>query len=838
MLPLDDDVSTGAVRRVWARSEGSSTAIPCGSLHGTVQLRVRALAQARAAMSRGCVNARRIARADACAAVAAAVRIDIQRSILRRKGQQRTTLRTLPMTALLVHLTASAAAGDRSDAFNDICGAARRSIELTSRKEEAETEPSPVDGGGRPAVGLCVLQAAYHGAMPLAVAALDEVWSSKASPLTVLVAFEDADCFPEDALRDIVHVCSTVHKDLARSVRIVLLFGLSISSEPLNAALGANESSMIAPFTVLMPSAETCFHVIVQHVLEDGSFPILLTRQVFSLLRSHFLESTSSVALLEQVLSDICSMHYFDQPLAALTTNPEVLPDHFLPYQGRDMDGGRRAERDEDFRRNAFDSTMNVQMACEFVSARLMKSVSRELPESMIHAASAVSEYLGTERTRAGAQKQVDEELRKLMDVKAISDLAFDWHSALCRWRWLNGVVRRIVWTIACAMGVSAAEVEEAIEDDELGDRPRYSQEQLRTLLFEEFLPDGETSAHHNSEVHGYLNVSSCRRRPFITVVRKKFKILDDTKLRNVLSLWIRSLEDFNSTPDVKAQSSTFSNMLSELEELRRCLHSEEFKMSSTRGPQPGNDSAPVKRNDQSEVAKSTDTDGPRRKKRKGTVDSALDDLESGKLEIANRRAKGSLAAREKRSRNLHVVPTIGERPLDKSRERAEQIFQSMLDMLQPLQSLPLHETILFSNVDKLCSFSTGFGGAAEPRKSFIRAMRRSSEDIGDLALQNTPSIAHAYEVLAEGGRMVNLSEWYHAFDAIRLCARAQRTSSLLDNTTDLDVGRSHATIGDAASLEVDTQAQFARAVAELEFLGVLKHTNRKTDHVIRLLYE
>jgi hypothetical protein len=837
MHPLDD-ASSGVVRRVRSRSDGSGTAIPRGSLHDAVQLRVRALARARAAMSRACATARRIARADACAAVAAAVRIDIQRSRLRRKEQQSTTLRSLPMTALLVHLTAAAAAGDRSDAFNDICDAARRSIELTTRNDQAASEPGLVEGSGRPSVGVCVLQAAYHGAMPLAVAALDEVWSGKTSPLTVLVAFEDADCFPEDALRDVVHICSTVHKDPARSVRIVLLFGLSISSEPLNSALGANESSMIAPVSVLMPSAETCFHMIVKHSLADGSFPILLTRQVFSLLRSQFLESTSSVAMLEQILSDLCSLHFFDQPFATLTTDPDVLPEHFLSYEGRDQNARSLAESDEDFRRKAFHSSMNVELACVFVSARLMKSVSRELPESMIHAASAVSEYLGTARTRRGSQKHVDEELLKLLDVKAISDLAFDWHSKLCHWRWLHNVVRNMVWNIACALGVSAAEVEDAIEDDELADRHRYSQEQLQTLLFEEFLPDEETSVDHNSKETGYLNESNYRHRTFITLIRKKFKTLDLANLRKVISLWRRSVEDINSAHNGKAQAITFSNLLSELEELTKWLHSDSFELSGIQGQQSRQDFASVTENVLCDVASAGDTDGPNRKKRKGTVDSALDDLESGKRESANRRAKGSLAAREKRSRKLHVVPTMIVGPLEKARDKAESIFQGMLDLLRPLQSLPLHETILFSSADKLCSFSSGIGGVAEPRKSFIRAMRRSSEDIGDMALRNTPSIAHAYEVLAEGGRMVNLSEWYHAFDAIRLCARARSTSRQPDETTDLDVGKIDASIVDAASLELDTQAQFARAVAELEFIGVLKHTNRKTDHVIRLLYE
>jgi origin recognition complex subunit 3 len=102
--------------------------------------------------------------------------------------------------------------------------------------------------------------------------------------------------------------------------------------------------------------------------------------------------------------------------------------------------------------------------------------------------------------------------------------------------------------------------------------------------------------------------------------------------------------------------------------------------------------------------------------------------------------------------------------------------------------------------------------------------MRKFHGDIGDFSADQHPAISQAYQIFAEGGRMINLSDWYHSFASVRLTAGASNQ------------GASDA--GPQAGDMLEIQAQFARAVAELEYLGVLKHTNRKTDHALRLMYE
>lgn len=110
-----------------------------------------------------------------------------------------------------------------------------------------------------------------------------------------------------------------------------------------------------------------------------------------------------------------------------------------------------------------------------------------------------------------------------------------------------------------------------------------------------------------------------------------------------------------------------------------------------------------------------------------------------------------------------------------------------------------------------------GLGGAAEPRHTVLGALSDPARNLGSLQPTQVPDPAVAYQVLAEGARLVNLYDWYNTFAALR---------------------GAHAQAGDEAGQEVQLQARFARAVAVLEHLGLLKHTKRKTDHVQRLVFE
>ncbi|XP_055630148.1 origin recognition complex subunit 3 [Toxorhynchites rutilus septentrionalis] len=76
------------------------------------------------------------------------------------------------------------------------------------------------------------------------------------------------------------------------------------------------------------------------------------------------------------------------------------------------------------------------------------------------------------------------------------------------------------------------------------------------------------------------------------------------------------------------------------------------------------------------------------------------------------------------------------------------------------------------------------------------------------------PDLSVAYKLHLECGRMINLFDWLQAFRTV--------------------VDESNA---EDSKLDPKIQARFTRAVAELQFLGFIKTSKKKTDHVTRLTW-
>ncbi|KAJ2508424.1 Origin recognition complex subunit 3, partial [Coemansia sp. RSA 2049] len=75
-----------------------------------------------------------------------------------------------------------------------------------------------------------------------------------------------------------------------------------------------------------------------------------------------------------------------------------------------------------------------------------------------------------------------------------------------------------------------------------------------------------------------------------------------------------------------------------------------------------------------------------------------------------------------------------------------------------------------------------------------------------------------AYRLHQECGRLINMYDWHSAF------------SSVVEK--EVDVLRPCTTPSQS-----EIQARFMRAVEEMRFLGFIKPTQRKTDHVLRLTW-
>ncbi|XP_076833788.1 origin recognition complex subunit 3 isoform X2 [Brachyhypopomus gauderio] len=142
---------------------------------------------------------------------------------------------------------------------------------------------------------------------------------------------------------------------------------------------------------------------------------------------------------------------------------------------------------------------------------------------------------------------------------------------------------------------------------------------------------------------------------------------------------------------------------------------------------------------------------------------------------------------------------------------------------LTPPELLPLYEVCYYS--------SSGFLRRhlnATPRTSIQTALHQPSyylqnerlkTDAGTVS-SSAPDICIVYKLHLECGRLINLYDWLEAYATVVSGAEGKDPDS-----------------EDYGQVDELKHARFIKAVSELEFLGFVKSTKQKTDHVARLTW-
>ncbi|XP_078617874.1 origin recognition complex subunit 3-like [Branchiostoma floridae x Branchiostoma japonicum] len=138
--------------------------------------------------------------------------------------------------------------------------------------------------------------------------------------------------------------------------------------------------------------------------------------------------------------------------------------------------------------------------------------------------------------------------------------------------------------------------------------------------------------------------------------------------------------------------------------------------------------------------------------------------------------------------------------------------------------TLPLHEVYYYDRVSTLRRHMN-----AAPRAAIQTALSNPYYYLQDETLKSedgtipntAPDVCIAYKLHLECGRLINLYDWLQAFVML------------------VHSGEENDGAGTSKQNKVDEvlQARFIRAVSELQFLGFIKPTKRKTDHVARLTW-
>ena len=123
------------------------------------------------------------------------------------------------------------------------------------------------------------------------------------------------------------------------------------------------------------------------------------------------------------------------------------------------------------------------------------------------------------------------------------------------------------------------------------------------------------------------------------------------------------------------------------------------------------------------------------------------------------------------------------------------------------------------------------------PRASIVSALLQpqsflsaSSNDATPqrLPIWKLPDASILFRRYLEAGRMINVYDWYDSFSQ---AVESQRGQLFRD-------GGESGSGADEEEWKMHVQARFMRALHTLDLIGLIKHTGRKADHVMRTVFD
>ncbi|KAK0469029.1 origin recognition complex subunit 3 N-terminus-domain-containing protein [Desarmillaria tabescens] len=145
-------------------------------------------------------------------------------------------------------------------------------------------------------------------------------------------------------------------------------------------------------------------------------------------------------------------------------------------------------------------------------------------------------------------------------------------------------------------------------------------------------------------------------------------------------------------------------------------------------------------------------------------------------------------------------------------------------ELVQPLEELPLWELINPSI-----------------RASIISGLLRSHEfsdnvkNPEEINLWELPDTSILFRRYLDSGKMINVYDWFESFQPV---LETQRRETLGPRKGSRRKRGKKVVGGNEDKWKLQVQARFIRALHELDYLGFIKHTGRKADHVIRTAFD
>ncbi|KAH9000613.1 origin recognition complex subunit 3 N-terminus-domain-containing protein [Lactarius hatsudake] len=111
--------------------------------------------------------------------------------------------------------------------------------------------------------------------------------------------------------------------------------------------------------------------------------------------------------------------------------------------------------------------------------------------------------------------------------------------------------------------------------------------------------------------------------------------------------------------------------------------------------------------------------------------------------------------------------------------------------------------------------------------QSFLPASHNDATPEERLPIWKLPDASILFRRYLEAGRMINVYDWYDSF-----------SQAIESQRSHLSRGGGEGSGADEEEWKMHVQARFMRALHTLDLIGLIKHTGRKADHVMRTVFD
>ncbi|TFK75724.1 hypothetical protein BDN72DRAFT_454306 [Pluteus cervinus] len=129
----------------------------------------------------------------------------------------------------------------------------------------------------------------------------------------------------------------------------------------------------------------------------------------------------------------------------------------------------------------------------------------------------------------------------------------------------------------------------------------------------------------------------------------------------------------------------------------------------------------------------------------------------------------------------------------------------------------------------------------------YTLALNRTNEEPSPVSLWELPDTSILFRRYLDSGKMINVYDWFESFQLVLETQRKKSKKAPSGKGASPTKARGKGKgkrqeVEDNEETEVqwriEVQARFVRALQELDYLGFIKHTGRKADHVLRTVFD